>query len=331
MGVHSADCALMLSSTELAALGTQPKCVWKTDTEVRILLGQGATILPGDSVSVKSVRSRNKVSQPSFASAVIAASPDAPIPLLKVRAPAEVDPCSPLQLHGVAESPRALVYTWRCLDDDTLAAALEFVSGSTVTLAAGTPEMPGSERSYTIAARVTDFMGLQSEEVTFRVYKKSTAGPAIVFSPASLTTYTNEPVLIRAEAVFSSCPVAKEAMVFAWTQLSGPSVVDAKYLKPQAQLAIPKRKLNASSTYEFQVEVSMLSDPSIRSLGSFTVNVGSLPLSARISGPTEVSKPLPNLLPLRVPLPSPVTYIYINVCVCVCVCVCVYTNICIYQ
>ena len=289
MGVSTSDCTLMLSLTVISSLGTEPKCIWKTDSEASIVLGRGAIIVPGDSVSIKSVRSRNKVSQPSSASAVIAASPDTPVPLLKVRAPAEVDPCSPLELLGVAESPRTLIYTWRCLDDETLNAALELVPGDTVTLAAGTPEMPGIDRSYTITVRVTDFMGIQSEEVAVMVYKKSTAGPSIIFSPSSLSTFTSEPVLIRAEAVYSSCPVAKEAMVFSWSQLSGPSAVDTKYLLPQAQLAIPKHVLKSSSSYEFQVQVSMLSDPSIQSLGTFTVLVKSLPLSARISGPTDVS------------------------------------------
>ena len=137
---------------------------------------------------------------------------------------------------------------------------------------------------------------IQSEELTVRVFKKSTAGPAIVFSPASLSTYTSEPVMIRAEADFSSCPVAKEAMLFSWSQLSGPSRVDTLALKPQAQLALPKHVLKASSTYEFQVEVSMIGDPLVRTLGTFSVEVKSLPLSARISGPIEVSPP---------PLPPP--------------------------
>ena len=296
MGVSNNACLLMLQPTVIPSLGVASKCVWKTDSEALILLGPGATILPGDSISIKNVRSHNNVSQPSSASAVISSSPSAPVPVLAVSAPAEVDPCSPLVLRGMAQSPRALIYTWRCLDDETLSAALELVSGDTVTLAAGTSEMPGSDRSYTITVHVTDFMGIQSEELTVRVFKKSTAGPAIVFSPASLSTYTSEPVMIRAEAVFSSCPVAKEAMLFSWSQLSGPSRVDAKYLKPQAQLAIPKHVLKASSTYEFQVEVSMISDPSVRTLGTFFVEVKSLPLSARISGPIEVSisPPLPS-------------------------------------
>ena len=278
----------MLQPTVIPSLGVASKCVWKTDSEAFILLGPGATILPGDSMSIKNVRSHNNVSQPSSASAVISSSPIAPVPVLAVSAPAEVDPCSPLVLRSVAQSPRTLVYTWRCLDDETLNAALELVSGDTVTLAAGTSEMPGSDRSYTITVQVTDFMGVQSGEQTVRVFKKSTAGPAIVFSPASLSTYTSEPVMIRAEAVFSSCPVAKEAMLFSWSQLSGPSRVDT-HLKPQGQLAIPKHVLKASSTYEFQVEVSMISDRSVRTLGTFSVEVKSLPLSARISGPIEVS------------------------------------------
>jgi hypothetical protein len=200
-----------------------------------------------------------------------------------------------MEMRGVSESPRALTYTWRCLDDPTLNAALQLVSGNAVTLAPGTAEMHASDRSYTISVRVTDFMGIQSEDVTFSVYKKSTAGPSIMFSPASLSTYTSEPVLIRAEAIFSSCPVEKETLVFSWTQLSGPSTVDGKYLKPQAQLAIPKGVLNAASRYEFQVQISMQSDPSIQSRGSFTIIVNSLPLRARILGPTEVSDSLPFL------------------------------------
>ena len=113
MGVSNHVCLLMLPLTVIPSLGGAPKCVWKTNTEALIVLGPGATILPGDSMSIKNVRSHNAVSQPSSASAVITSSPIAPVPVLAVSAPAEVDPCFPLVLRGVAESPRALTYTWR--------------------------------------------------------------------------------------------------------------------------------------------------------------------------------------------------------------------------
>ena len=281
MATGDTDCANILVQTSLSVLGDISECVWKCDSSMSIMLGSGATIVPGFEIGVQNIRSRNGVSRPSTAVKMVSACPEPIAPSISIDAPAEVDPCSPLQIRAMAESPRALVYQWKCIDDVTLNQKLSLISGPLLSLNSGTPEMPASDRTYTIAVTAVDFQNIASEEVRFSVYKKSSPSPSVRFSPASLKTGTSESVLVRAAAAFSGCPVRKEAMNFVWKQLSGPAL-DPVYLKPQAQLYIPRGVLSPASQYTLEVTVEMESDPSISSRGKFTFEVASLPLIANI-------------------------------------------------
>jgi cysteine-rich repeat protein len=282
MVIGDTDCAKILTQASLAVLGDGFECVWKSGSSMSIMLGSGPTIVPGFEIGVQNLRSHNGVSSPSNAVTMVRACAEPIAPSISIDAPAEVDPCSSLQIRAMADSPRAVIYKWRCLDDVTLHQKLSLVSGPLLFLNSGTPEMPESDRAYTIAVTAVDFQSIESQEVRFSVYKKSSASPSVRFSPVSLKTDTSEPVLVRADADFSSCPVRKEAMTFTWRQLSGP-FIDPVYLKPQAQLYIPNEALSPSSKYTVEVIVKMESDPSISSSGKFTFVVSSLPLSARIS------------------------------------------------
>jgi cysteine-rich repeat protein len=282
MVIGDTDCAKILTQASLAVLGDGFECVWKSGSSMSIMLGRGATIVPGFEIGVQNLRSHNGVSSPSTAVTMVRACAEPIAPSISIDAPAVVDPCSSLRIRAMADSPRAVIYKWRCLDDVTLHQKLSLVAGPLLSLNSGTPEMPESDRAYTIAVTAVDFQNIESQEVRFSVYKKSSASPSVRFSPASLKTDTSEPVLVRADADFSSCPVRREAMTFTWRQLSGPSI-DPVYLKPQAQLYIPNKALSPSSKYTVEVIVKMESDPSISSSGKFTFVVASLPLSARIS------------------------------------------------
>ncbi|EKX43886.1 hypothetical protein GUITHDRAFT_110005 [Guillardia theta CCMP2712] len=274
--------------SEAGLLGqTAPRCVWTTDQAFNIFLSPGATVLPSSLITVRGIRSVNQVSMPMLA-AVRVEKPLSPLyPSVQISAPQEVDPCSPLTVRALAKSARQLSYTWRCLNDDGLNTFLASLLPSTsiIQFEAGVAEMASTGKTYTIGVTVKDFLGFSSKEAVTSITKKAFPSPTVVFTPQSpLSTFVDQDVTITATAVFSSCPVAKNDMIFQWSQSSGVAVSTSYVPSSMSQLWIPKYELQAGNTYTFDVSVSLQGDSSVSTTASFTLTIGNLPLMGAIAG-----------------------------------------------
>jgi hypothetical protein len=142
--VFSADAAFSKMSGISA-----PKCVWATTLTLNVFLGVGATLVPGDALTLKagSVRSANLVSPYSTSKATSVTAPEfLKEPSLMVSGPTTIDQCSLLNLKAASDSPRPPDFAWRCLNHDGLNAALRAFTTSQVQLASGTPEMTVSPK-----------------------------------------------------------------------------------------------------------------------------------------------------------------------------------------
>uniref|UniRef100_A0A7S0E8W5 GPS domain-containing protein n=1 Tax=Hanusia phi TaxID=3032 RepID=A0A7S0E8W5_9CRYP len=274
--------------SEAGLLGqTAPRCVWTSDQSFNIFLSPGATVLPSSVITVRGLRSKNQVSTPMLA-LVRVDKPLLPVyPSVQISAPQEVDPCSPLTVRALSKSARQLSYSWRCLNDDGLNAFLTNLlpSTSVVQFEAGVPEMATAGKTYTIGVTVKDFLGFSSKEAVTSITKKAFPSPTVVFTPQSpFSTFVDQDITITATAVFSSCPVAKNDMVFQWSQSSGVAVSTSYVPSSTSQLWIPRYELQAGETYAFEVSVSLQGDSSISTTASFSLAIGNLPLMAVIAG-----------------------------------------------
>ena len=285
MAAGASDCARILRPDLVAALGDAPRCLWVTDEALSVYLGAGATVMPGDLVALRPgvLRSANRLSRPSNASAVIAAPPVLQALLVSLSGPATVDPCSDLTVAAHAPSPRPLSFAWRALNDDGLAAALAGLTGPTLYLPSGTPDLATPGKSYLIGVRATSFLGVQSDEVVIAVTKLQRPAPRLTFTPSVLSVTRAESVRMRANALFSECGAVRETLLFQWsqvlaripppaqqcasapalsprrvTQVSGPSAIPASLLSASvAALSFPAADLVAGGTYELAARVSL--------------------------------------------------------------------------
>ncbi|KAJ1495836.1 REJ domain-containing protein, partial [Baffinella frigidus] len=266
---------------------TAAKCVWATDTTLNVMLGVGATLLPGDTLTLHAtrVRSANLVSLHSRSAATTVSAPAfRKEPSLSVSGPTTIDQCALLNLKAASDSPRSPDFAWRCRNHLGVDSALRAITTGEVNLAAGTPEMTDLDFTYEISVTATDMFGSVSKEVVFKVFKASAPAPQLYFQPASVAVTRDQMVEVRAVTVFSQCTAAKSEMVFQWTQVSGPTTIPARFLGTIAQLRIPPGTLRADATYVVALTVSMSDDVSKQSSSQMVISVGSLPLIARITG-----------------------------------------------
>eukprot|EP00960_Hanusia_phi_P058918 764017-Hanusia_phi.AAC.1 len=288
MDPSSTSCAYVLTS--LNGLGTSPTCSWITNSNLQILLDQGASIVPGDLVQVKHVRTLNRISQPS-ASSVTVGIPDNPIsPFVQLYGPEKIDSCSQLVISTSTSSARLLTYQWSCLNDNSLNSILSGYPStqSSLTFNAGSTSMQVGV-SYLIAVTVVNFMGVASSPATIRVMRTQAPIPQISFTPSSpLTVQPNQDILVTVSAEFSTCSLAQQNIIFSWTTARNELT---KYTSQASSILwIPWSALNSAQTYTFTLTVTQQNSVASTNY-TYQVVTAALPLIATISGGSKTSVP----------------------------------------
>ncbi len=84
----------------------------------------------------------------------------------------------------LAGSPRPVVYTWGCANDDALDALLQAAgasgAGNQVRVAAGAAELGQSGKTYAVRVRATDFLGNTGQWATLMVLRAARAVPQVL-------------------------------------------------------------------------------------------------------------------------------------------------------
>lgn len=291
------DCMRILDALTVELLATNAEdasCVWESMDSLNIFLGSGARISPGDSIVIQedTLRSSNKISDPCLSNIAVSAPAFAVAPVVVIMGTNEIDPCADLELRAMVDSPRPLVYSWSCRNDEVLDQALRSVVGALLYLDSGTKEMPDLNKNYEVLVVATNFLGISSAPVLFSVLKKGSPAPLLNFMPPQLSMHRDESQLIKVVATFSKCPIEKGKLMFTWSLLSAPEdsgVHPQVFTATGAQLLIPKGVLEAGSTYTLGVQAFLDNDPSKSSSGTYTINVNRRPLVATISGGSKIS------------------------------------------
>uniref|UniRef100_A0A7S0MQV6 PKD/REJ-like domain-containing protein n=1 Tax=Cryptomonas curvata TaxID=233186 RepID=A0A7S0MQV6_9CRYP len=276
------SCSNVLNNVSL--LGSDSNCIWLGNNLLTLFLGINPSIIPGSTVQVLNLRSLNNLSIVSSPLIDVMLPEFANSPTIYVDSPQIIDDCSSLTLSAISSSPRPLKYSWSCENDEILDMYLSQFTEAVVEFSKETPELRFSDKLYNFVVQGTDFLGLASKEIRFSVLKRGSPVPTILFSPAALTTFRNDFVIVKAKVAFTQCAVPKSQMSFRWRQISGPSEIPSQYLGNTTQLYIPRYVLLADSTYIVAVSAVLESDPSVQSESTFSIVVGSLPLRADILG-----------------------------------------------
>ena len=152
-GQGSVTCASALVSLG-GSLGTGAECVWRAPARLAVVLGRGATILPGERVRLLAgagadVRSANGVSDAMAQQEVVVQVPAQPAaPTLLLTGPSEIGACDTAHFHASGNSPRPLTFAWSSRTHPALAANLSAVTGPEVATPPSPPSPPGTNRTH---------------------------------------------------------------------------------------------------------------------------------------------------------------------------------------
>lgn len=287
MKVEDTECSKLLDALALASLGTPSKCVWQSSRLLEISLASDATVIPGSKLTMNlmaGLKSSNEVSAASSA-AELCKRPDVVVPpSVEIKCAETIDLCASLEVRATAVSPRPPTYIWTCKNDDYLNEFLSTQSADTVYFPPGTSAMRTMDKTYQISVSVRDFLGSSSATVVASVLKKSSPTPQIQFNPPIESTTINQAVMIKGEAVFSTCPVKEEDLAFSWRQVSGPTLPASLLTTPLPQLQIPANTLKEGSVYQIALRLGMSTDSSKSSESIFVLKTGYQGLQAALAG-----------------------------------------------
>ena len=218
MAADNHGCDSILDSGSVDILGQNANCIWEADDRLRIHLEPwgDATISPGDDIRIRpdTLRSENLISDFSQASAKVMGPEFPEAPTISVTGPEIIDPCSELAVTALASSPRPVVFTWACMNDEGLNQALRSLNGSLLYLDSGTSTMQTVDKMYDITVQGTNFLGISSSIHVFRVRKSSVPAPQLSFDPSLLQISRTETAVIKALVAFSQCPMPKDMISF---------------------------------------------------------------------------------------------------------------------
>lgn len=281
------DCSLLFDEKCRSLLGIRSQCVWQSGLTLEIFLGAEATAVPGSLLYISAsagLTSLNGISASSTSRALCALPLIRVPPRVEIKCPETIDPCASLEIRATAFSPRPPTFIWSCSNDQTLDSFLSTQGGEALYLPPGTADMTTLSKTYQISVQVRDFMGSVSEKAVAKILKKDSATPQIRFNPPTMLATKDQEVMIKGEAVFSTCPVAKEDLAFSWRQVSGPALPAELLATQLPQLQIPSGTLKEGSVYQLALKLGMTSDSSKSSESVFVLTVGYQGLEAIIEG-----------------------------------------------
>jgi hypothetical protein len=276
------NCSAILKDTSL--LGVIPTCVWIANDHLTIFLGNGAILLPGNSLEVINIQSQNQVTDPTSITFQVQPPGLRIAPRIWLQGPSTIDQCSALTIKAFSSSARPLTYSWSCSNDDFLNSIISHLTLDSLQLREGTPEMTILDKSYVISVKGRDFLGTSSQTRIIYVTKRLLPTPQSMYTPERLNILKNQAAIVKFHTAFSKCSASTADIEFSWRQVSGPLSVPVELLRPIPELNFPANTLTHGSIYTFALTVAMSNDISQSSETFYTINVGEQQLEARIKG-----------------------------------------------
>ena len=304
LGEQYDNCERVLSNSDTARMGDGVRCVWASDEVLEVRLGELATILPGETLTVlaANVREPNPSDQAPFGvDEELVLQLDAfldPVPVPVAPAIFATD----LTVDASAsflDGSRPMVFQWsiaRSSDANgtislPVSPALSSLVTSTVTSKLFIPEVLLPSNSYFLVSVIaTNFLGITSAPVTTTSYRADSTPSLAIRSGRFQEVYVFQDTLIPAQLVIPSlletivgvCP----DVIYIWSIVSGSSSFPLDATSATNTLLIPAFTLVANGNYTLSLTViiSPSADQPIVLTDSTTLRTVQLDLEAFIVG-----------------------------------------------
>eukprot|EP01116_Phalansterium_solitarium_P015144 TRINITY_DN332_c1_g3_i4.p1 TRINITY_DN332_c1_g3~~TRINITY_DN332_c1_g3_i4.p1 ORF type:complete len:2233 (+),score=587.66 TRINITY_DN332_c1_g3_i4:108-6806(+) len=254
--VGMSPCDTIITFAAPTGGGVGARCFWSSDDQLQVVLGSGATVLPGDVVRLKPGVLANAANNSLLANAVnkTVLQPTVPlVPTTVLVAPAQIADCATANLTLAADSStggagRPMTFMWQVqpANDTTLVALMAGSSGPSVAVPASLLAV-GPAYKFKVVAR-NFFNNSNWAEATVR--KTASAGtPSVsILNANPLYVHRSETTTLQGDVQFSACASDRRAL-FQWRVWSGPPGVPVP--AGSRDFRIPAYTLQANKTYVF--------------------------------------------------------------------------------
>ena len=202
-------------------LGDEPVCQWSSPETMTIVLGSGATILPGDVLMMQPDLSDSASELvPAENLSVTVSSPLIPLlPSVTVSGPDSVSQCDAAQLSASVSAASGATFTWNCANDPRLDSVLRNQTTGPVVTILGAQLKSG--KSYFISVQARSRFGTVSNLASRTLTRANSAQPLIAIKMQPPPCFRSSTIYFEAAAVATSCTSsssnAGSSITFFWT------------------------------------------------------------------------------------------------------------------
>jgi cysteine-rich repeat protein len=202
-------------------LGEGWTCIYHSDSSITISLGTGASIVPGDLLSILASQLRPIRHRDSFfdnLELVFRITSSLIVDQLSVilQGSAVIDPCSSVIITALFDSPRKLLYSWSCLNDDSLNLAISKERNASVLVSADMLESP--RKSYIISVSITNFLGFSWSSPPFELLFDASESLKISILPLYKSKFAfTDDIEISSIVEFSNCKSQRSDISYSWS------------------------------------------------------------------------------------------------------------------
>ena len=292
----STDCSVFFDyNSTVTSFGVSPSCPFRGMNQLAVVLGFGATILPGQTLTFATAAAVRRCAGGLLLATTVTVQPPAitVTPIVTVSGPSIISQCDTLTLYGQATGlggrPSTATYSWTVAigdtADPTLAVAAPTVLGSSATaamLTVSSTALYASSSYYFFYLTVTNFLGA-SNTSSIVVYKSTLPLPILLPQGSSaLTVAASSAFFVAVTPVLSACVTGdNRVMNFSWS--ISPSV-GSMPPSNNPQINVPAFTLIAGNTYAFTLTGVMAADATLFSTATITVTVPASPIGVSITG-----------------------------------------------
>lgn len=299
IGSRVQTCSDIIAYSMLSKLGKNPVCTWYNSTVFSVSFGNGASLLPDDSIIVvtRALVSLLVPSLPPPATVTIRVEPpplnEMYIPVGIVSAPVIMhNPCVDLVLDSTSSyhsGGRPMALTWGTQQQNgSLGILINYLATmanhSIVTIPAKyIPQLQG-DLVFTLSLR--NYLGASSI-INVPIHFASPRVLEVRVTPATVYVDAGSPVDLAGVVILPSTEcvgvVLGPEVTYSWVRKSGPLVVLDGSSNTRV-LHIPATNLIAGQSYEFELQVASVNAPKIRGTAVATVEVGNPRYAVHIAG-----------------------------------------------
>lgn len=296
------DCGLLI--VNISSFGSGSFCIWRNPSLLIIYLGCGATVIPGDIISIKEgiIYPINSINSISLSNKTIAPAIIEPIPNIIYGASNQPSLCFPMLIDASSSygsGGRSMNYKW----DVSLPIGLSpnntnffnvksiITSQNSRILTVNISEFqkyfePG--RTYIITGTITNYLNITSSQ-NYSIFIQQPQVPSVIINPAFVTIIRTNTLFLYSDGNYPdiSCGFYDpKQLIYTWTRSKG-QVFDLDLNTTNTRkLYVPPNSMKSGETYTFTIQSTYLPETSNTIFGKSTaiVIVKTTPIIARIDG-----------------------------------------------